>query len=899
MRDGQMKQQYRFFSHRRWLGSILLGIVGIAIALELHLLSPHITIAQDTPHSNGAFDTTVVASKKAAPFNQLEFYPIQQTLPPDLYRPTGEWMGRLILPRVEQIQQWQQTTGETDFAWLEIYHAPAANRAWEGKIVRLAWKNTPLTQKYVETATRDVRFTPDVQKSIDAGRIHPVRLNGRDRVGPLQSLAGFRPKDDVTVVLKGNIQVEGNSSTPPPAPSVNSPVLRIEREPAMETGRFVALVQLIEPVAPPDGYTRQSQCPGGQPCASEFFKVRHYNPTTQQFDGTEAIIRIPQQPPDGNGVFFSTPGDLEKSPVGKAGWYVYGAQDRKGIFTVQALKPRSLFQLAPSQVILGQSKALGYIRYQNWADTEQRKGNAQSVLVNPRASQPSSALAEWQTDFNTETPLGTRALVIHLFGSRGGEGKLGEKGFLRTYTGHFAYGLGEVVRDPFTQEPQFEITYVQIYANNGPGIMSGVNTWANYMGNLYRGKMGTHPVSDVLVKLDTLTEDYQFGTVRFSPFRQLLAELSLVAARYRIGDGTGSALISAATSCVQDSNQALYKALRQFQRQVENNPEAMAWMKANPDAPETQRFQRLVRLGLDLYNELTPLGVVRWDWDNNADVVLGTQPEGNFVSLSQLTIRNILTGLLSWRTALPRQGHDEMAILYLKNGASLWFLRPNQLGGNDPSIYPIAPTWAMGGFTLPFSNVPWISILLTRIFGSLRIPYGVGWLVAWVGLASFGTVAYWMGTGSGFLGWQPWPAPWYRKLGVAVRLFFVPALAEEFVFRVLLIPEPGRTGTIEWVWWLFAFFSLFLYVIYHRVNAQFFLKSARPLFFKPIFLRLCALLGLTCTIVYRITGSLWTITLIHGLAVLIWILFLGGMQQLQATRRVGEDTVNMSFTPNS
>ncbi|MDY7022810.1 MAG: CPBP family intramembrane glutamate endopeptidase, partial [Cyanobacteriota bacterium] len=543
----------QYFRTKRSLGLFILGVIGIAIALGLHLLSPQNTIAQDSPNSNPPTETTVVATKEAAPFNQFDFYPLKQTLPTDLYRPTGEWMGRLVLPRVEQIQQWQQATQETDWAWFEVYHAPASNQALVGKMIRLAWSNDPPVQRYVETATRDVRFTPDVQNSIDAGRIHPVRLDGRDRVGPLQSLAGFRPKDDVTVVLKGDIQIEGNVTTPASAPAIDAPILRINREPVMETGRFVALVQLLEANAPPSGYSLSSQCPGELPCASEFFKVRHYNPETQNFDGTEAVIRIPQQPPDSNGVFFSTPRDLEKSPVGKAGWYVYGAQDENGIFTVQALKPRSLFQLTPSKVVLGQTKALKYIRYQNWDETPERKGTAQSVLVDPAQTVPPElAIGSWKVGFDENTPIGTRALVIHLFGSRGGEGKLGEKGPLGTYTGHFAYGLGEVVRDRFTQEPQFEITYVQIYANNGPGIMSGVNTWANYMGNLYRGKMGTHPVSDVLVKLDTITEDYQFGeSEERSPFDELLAELSLVAARYRIGDGSGSALISAATSCVQ------------------------------------------------------------------------------------------------------------------------------------------------------------------------------------------------------------------------------------------------------------------------------------------------------------------------------------------------------------
>jgi len=825
--------------------------------------------------ANAPAQSPAIAS---APFNQLSFYPLTQTLPTDLYRPTAQWLGRLILPKPGQYQQWQRSTQETDWAWLEVYHAPPPYQDLVGKIVRLGWSQNPRTQTYVQTATQDVQFPPDVQKSIEAGRIHPVRLNGRQQVGPLQSLAGFRPQDDVTVGLAGDIQFEGNALTAPPIPGPGTPTVRISQEPVMTTGRYVALVKVVEAIAPPVGYPLPTQCPGGVPCASEFFRTQHYNPATQQFDGPMAVMRVPQQPSDSRGVFASTPRDLAKSPAGSAGWYVYGAPDRQGVFTVQALKPRSLFQLKPTTVVLGQANALNYIRYDNWAETAPRKGTVQSVVVDARAKEPEQAIAPWQAGLTNPNAIGTRALVLHLFGARGGDSDLGENGPLGTYTGHFAYGLAEVVRDEFTQEPQFDVTYVQVYANNGPGIMSGVSTWANYMGDLQRGKMGTHPTSDILVNFEPLTEDYQFGSVTFSPLRELLAELSLVAARYRIGDGTGSALISAATSCVQDSNQALYNTLRRLQQKVEQTPEAVAWMRANPSAPDSQRFRRLVRLTRDLYEQLTPLGVVRWDWDNNADVVLGTQSQ--FVSLSQLTVRNLLTGLLTWRTALPRQGQDEIAILYLKNRASLWVLRSNQLGGFDPTIYPIAPTLALGAWTLPGTKIPIFSILLTQILGAFRVPALPGWAFTAGAGVIFGAIAYGVGRRLGVVRWQPWPAPWPRQLRRAIALFWMPALVKELIFRVLLIPEPGRTGPLEPYWWLFALVSLGLYVAHYPLWARL-TRSPQPPGTKPGVWVLSALLGLTCTVVYRVTGSLWTITLLHGLAVAVWGLGLGGMAYLR------------------
>jgi predicted Abi (CAAX) family protease len=45
---------------------------------------------------------------------------------------------------------------------------------------------------------------------------------------------------------------------------------------------------------------------------------------------------------------------------------------------------------------------------------------------------------------------------------------------------------------------------------------------------------------------------------------------------------------------------------------------------------------------------------------------------------------------------LPRWAHDEIATIFLKQGASLWFIRTNQVGGFDPDIQPKAPTAILG-----------------------------------------------------------------------------------------------------------------------------------------------------------------------------------------------------------
>ncbi|GAB4467489.1 MAG: hypothetical protein OHK0037_24300 [Elainellaceae cyanobacterium] len=203
-----------------------------AIAAFLTLL--HGPLHANAPQPSFSLYPSQYASTVAAPFNQPDYYPIAAQPAPS-YRPLGDWVGRLILPSAEDYQQTTAATQETDWAWLEVHLAPAEYRAWVGQTVRLAWQPTPLAQAYVSKASRDVRFAPAVQKTLEKGVIHPIRLNGRDRVGPLQSLAGGHPYDDVTVVLRGTVTPEGQPGT--------SPTLRVVREPVQETGRYVGLVK--------------------------------------------------------------------------------------------------------------------------------------------------------------------------------------------------------------------------------------------------------------------------------------------------------------------------------------------------------------------------------------------------------------------------------------------------------------------------------------------------------------------------------------------------------------------------------------------------------------------------------------------------------------------------------
>jgi predicted Abi (CAAX) family protease len=153
-------------------------------------------------------------------------------------------------------------------------------------------------------------------------------------------------------------------------------------------------------------------------------------------------------------------------------------------------------------------------------------------------------------------------------------------------------------------------------------------------------------------------------------------------ARYRIGDGTGGTYVGPAHNCAQDSNQALYAALKRLYDSFRTNPKLQEWMQ--DDLGEAERYVQLVQLAKDIRRELLPLGTARADWMKNQNN-LGISPEEDFW-------QTLLIGLGSWRTLLPRLASEAIAKQFLKQEALVWILRTNQVGGYDPDIEPIAPT---------------------------------------------------------------------------------------------------------------------------------------------------------------------------------------------------------------
>jgi predicted Abi (CAAX) family protease len=148
-----------------------------------------------------------------------------------------------------------------------------------------------------------------------------------------------------------------------------------------------------------------------------------------------------------------------------------------------------------------------------------------------------------------------------------------------------------------------------------------------------------------------------------------------------------------------------------------------------------------------------------------------------------------------------------------------------------------------------------------------------GWLETLALFTLFAIIAVPVAYSSSFftvrISWTVW-------LPIVITTFFIPALLEEFIWRVLLVPKPQTK-----YFWLFGILSLTLYVFSHLLGAWLFRPTARDIFYSPAFLLLAVLLGFTCLMAYARTKSLWACVVIHWLTVAIWLLF-GGRALLES-----------------
>jgi predicted Abi (CAAX) family protease len=541
-----------------------------------------------------------------------------------VYAPVAAWAGRLELPQAQE-------RGEVNGCWFEVQLAPAGRADLIGRRLKLQWADGELVADMTRAVTRDVNFSAQAEHSARrGGLVLPIRLNHRRLVDPLESLAGSHPIDDVIVALDGPVTLDGDA-------------LRIARPPVQITGRFAALVRFTSPGA------------------GDRHEVVHFNRASGAFDGPGEAIRLPRPVPDRDGRPPSSDAQPGADPLNADGWYIYGAPDADGTFVVQSMLPRRLLRVQPDR-IEPVSEAARYVRRGAWKELSARKGGTISIQLGEAAWAP-----------------GDRALLLHVCGGIGGpKGEKEAAGPI--YAGRFAYGYADVVTCAFTGDPIFRLVYEQIATHNADGLISGPMDATRYLGDRQFGWAGLRPTSNLLLKLDAFTEDFAFdGARRGSALRSFMYQLETMAARYRIGDGTGCAYAGLVNNCGQDANRALFAALGGLQSFLESSAYA-GWSAQHPD--DAQRFARLAKLTVDLRKALCPFGMPRRDWSNN---------EFNLdASISDNPVEQLRTGLGSWRAILPRLANDAIAEVFFRHGATGWVLGTAQVGDN-PGIDPIAP----------------------------------------------------------------------------------------------------------------------------------------------------------------------------------------------------------------
>ncbi|WP_036483327.1 type II CAAX prenyl endopeptidase Rce1 family protein [Myxosarcina sp. GI1] len=120
---------------------------------------------------------------------------------------------------------------------------------------------------------------------------------------------------------------------------------------------------------------------------------------------------------------------------------------------------------------------------------------------------------------------------------------------------------------------------------------------------------------------------------------------------------------------------------------------------------------------------------------------------------------------------------------------------------------------------------------------------------------------------------------WISISRVTFTALLAPAISEEILFRVLLLPHPEENHGVNYVL-IWVLISLLTFVIYHPVNGFTLYTAGAKTFTNPIFLLLATGLGISCIYLYLDSGSLWTPVVFHWLIVVVWLLCLGGSTRL-------------------
>lgn len=179
-----------------------------------------------------------------------------------------------------------------------------------------------------------------------------------------------------------------------------------------------------------------------------------------------------------------------------------------------------------------------------------------------------------------------------------------------------------------------------------------------------------------------------------------------------------------------------------------------------------------------------------------------------------------------------------------------------------------------------FGGIPVLDRVAQRLVDAFAT--GLSWPLGLLGLgaiALYGLIAIPFGLKSGFLVRQKAVVN-PLSLGLdALRRFVAPALLEETIFRVMLLPHPME-GVPSDRWLLWGIVSFVAFILYHVALDKTLYRGAGAGLSDPRFLVLAGWLGLVLIGAYWITGSLWLVVLMHWVVVLVWVNRLGGWARL-------------------
>jgi len=161
----------------------------------------------------------------------------------------------------------------------------------------------------------------------------------------------------------------------------------------------------------------------------------------------------------------------------------------------------------------------------------------------------------------------------------------------------------------------------------------------------------------------------------------------------------------------------------------------------------------------------------------------------------------------------------------------------------------------------------------------LTVPTLESWLITALLLLIIALTCLPIGFQSGLLDIRVLHLSFLGIVKILVSRFFFPCFAEELLFRVLLLPSPTPNTSVN-IQLTRALISLVLYVIGHPIFAALFYQKAFGVFTNPCFLLSTLILGITLTISYWHSRSIWTPVVIHWIVVIVWLIIFDGYSKL-------------------